>query len=252
MCVNWFKKSHKVVPIVADKVALLFGINDYRGEDSDLRGCLNDIDDVEKKLKSESPDFVIKKFKDSEVIVQRVIAEIEMALLNTRKVLYIHYSGHGTKIGKQEALYLFNGPLMDDVIIDLQNKTPDSLRVIAKFDSCFAAGMADRHFNPRYVKSRFYVIPGVKVEPSEKHFGRGDTQTWVIFAGCDKNETSADAEFDGRANGAFTYYDLLSYNALSTYSEEYDKLLTYLPGGDLDQTPKLLGDEEHFDETVLT
>jgi hypothetical protein len=250
MC--WKKKSHEVIPIVADKVALLFGINNYRGEDSDLRGCLNDLDDVEQKLKSEFPDFVVKKFKDEEVIVQRFIAEIEMALLNTKKVLYIYYSGHGTKIGKQEALYLFNGPLMDDVICDLQNKTPDYLRVVAKFDSCFAGGMADRHFNPRYVKSRFYVIPGVEIEPSEKHFGRGDTQTWVIGAGCDKNQTSADAEFNGRANGAFTFYDLRSYNRYSTYSEEFNRLKTFLPVGDLDQTPVLLGDEEHFNTLVLT
>jgi hypothetical protein len=250
MC--WKKKSHEVIPIVADKVALLFGINNYRGEDSDLRGCLNDIDDVENKLKSEFPDFVVKKFKDEEVIVQRFIAEIEMALLNTKKVLYIYYSGHGTKIGKQEALYLYNGPLMDDVICDLQNKTPDYLNTTAKFDSCFAAGMADRHFNPRYIKSKFYMIPGVHIEPSEKHFGRGDLQKWVIGAGCDKNQTSADAEFNGRANGAFTYYDLRSYNKYSSYSEEFNRLKTFLPVGDLDQSPILLGDEGRFGEIVLT
>jgi hypothetical protein len=253
MCFKkWFEKSSEVVPIVADRVALLFGINDYRGGDSDLRGCLNDIDDVEKKLKSEFPDFKIRKLKDAEVTVQRFIGEIESALINTKKVLYLYYSGHGTKIGKQEALYLINGPLMDDVICDLQNKTPDYLKVTAKFDSCFAAGMADRTLNPRYIKSKFYVIPGVRIEQSDRHFGRGDSQKWIIFAGCDKNETSADAEFSGRANGAFTYFDLRSYNASSNYFGEIDKLLSYLPGSDFDQTPKLLGDEEHFAEQVLT
>lgn len=239
MC--WKKKSSEVIPIVADKVALLFGINDYRGSDSDLRGCLNDIDDVEKKLKSEFPDFKIRKLKDLEVTVQRVIGEIEAALVNTKKVLYIHYSGHGCQIGSQEALYLINGPLMDDVICDLQNKTPNTLNVTAKFDSCFAGGMHDRYLNPTYRKDRFYVIPGVKVERSIKTFGKGDTQKWTILAACGDGQTSADIYYQGRYNGAFTVFDNKSFKPGMTYQEEINNLLTYLPSTnmDLEQLPEL-------------
>lgn len=249
MC--WKKKSSIVVPIVSDKVALLFGINDYRGSDSDLRGCLNDIDDVEKKLKKEFPEFKIRKLKDLEVTVQRVISEIESALVNTKKVLYIHYSGHGCQIGSQEALYLINGPLMDDVICDLQNKTPDTLKVVAKFDSCFAGGMDDRHFNPRYKKSKFYIIPGVRTTSVKKSFGRGDVQRWVIFAGCGEGQTSSDAEFNGRANGAFTYYDLKSYGVNSDYQSEQDTLRMFIPNNDFDQAPELSGDRTKFVDIVL-
>src|SRR5690606_11971772 len=129
-------------PVDADRVALLFGINDYKT--APLRGCINDINDVAAKLKKEFPDIVIKIFRDSEVTCKRFVEEVETALLHTRKMLYIHYSGHGSQIGKQEALYLYDGPLMDDVICDLQNKTPDYLTVVVKFDSCFSGGMDDR------------------------------------------------------------------------------------------------------------
>ena len=118
-------KPDPIVSITGDKVALLFAINDYMGNNNDLSGCLNDIDDVEKKLKNEFPEFQVRKFKDSEVTTQRFISEIENAM-NTIKlpgVLYIHYSGHGTQIPNiqesnkyDEALYLYNGPLVDDNI----------------------------------------------------------------------------------------------------------------------------------------
>lgn len=236
-----------------DKLALLFGINDYQGTSNDLRGCVNDVNDVERKLKSEFPDFVIRKFTDSQVTTTLVVREIEDALAKVKKVLYIHYSGHGTQIGTQEALYLYNGPLMDSVFCDLQNKTPDHLRVIAKFDSCYSGGMDDRKSNPKYIRSRFYPIPGVEIKKkATTHIGKADAQKWVIFSGCGEHQTSADAYFNGRANGAFTYFDLYSFSASSTYSKEYNRLRTFLPDGELDQIPELTGNESLFETLVLS
>ena len=234
-------------------LALLFGINDYQGTGSDLRGCINDINDVETKLKREFPRFVIRKFTDSQVTTTLMVKEIEEALAKTQKVLYIHYSGHGTTIGTQEALYLYNGPLMDSVFCDLQNKTPDYLHVIAKFDSCYSGGMDDRKNNPRYIRSRYFPIPGMKAQRKAiTHVGRADVQKWVIFSGCGESQTSADAFFSGRANGAFTFFDLRSFISSSTYTKEYNKLRTYLPDMDFDQIPELTGNAQLFDIPVLS
>lgn len=249
------KKSTQPLPIKSEKIALLFGINDYMGNSNDLRGCLNDINDVEKKLKSEFSGFEIRKFKDSEVTTQRFISEVENVLKSEAKVLYIHYSGHGTTIGKCQALYLYNGPLLDDVICDLQNKTPDGLHVVCKFDSCFSGGMADRDLsgNPRYLKSRYYQMPGTKItDKADKQIGRGDIQRWVIFSGCGRDQTSADAEFSGRANGAFTFFDNRSYNFSDTYQTEANKLIKYLPSDMFDQAPELDGNKELFSKIVFT
>lgn len=256
MCIKkiagWFKPDPHVV-VDADRVALLFGINDYKT--APLRGCINDVNDVAAKLKKEFPDIVIKIFRDSEVTTQRFVQECETALLHTRKMLYIHYSGHGTQIGKQEALYLYNGPLMDDVICDLQNRTPDYLNVVAKFDSCFSGGMDDRKLarKNRYLASRYYHIPGVKVERATRRIARADVQRWVIFSGCGEEQTSADAFFGGRANGAFTYYDLRSYNKDVTYRGEFNALRVWLPNLRLgfDQAPELSGDSSRFGNKVF-
>ena len=63
-----FKRKPPIVPIIGNKVALLFGINNYPGSSNDLNGCLNDIADVEKKLNELYPsEWSIKKFSDSQV-----------------------------------------------------------------------------------------------------------------------------------------------------------------------------------------
>jgi hypothetical protein len=250
----------KPTPITGNKVALLFGINNYIGNQNDLDGCLNDVDDVEKKLKAEFPGFQIRKFKDSEVTTQKFISEIENAIktISLPGVLYIHYSGHGCQVPNiaetnkyDEALYLINGPLVDDNIWTLQQETPEGLTVVAKFDSCFSGSMNRSIITGR--KSRFYKLPGIRVmKKAVRKFNKSASDKWVIFSGCGEEQTSSDAVFNGRPNGAFSYYDLNAYNSQSTYKDEITKLKTYLPNSNFDQIPELSGNELLFNNKVLT
>jgi len=56
-------------------------------------------------------------------------------------------------------------------------------------------------------------MPGVPVmKKVTRRFAKNDPlQKWIVFSGCGEEQTCADATFNGRANGAFTYYDLKSY-----------------------------------------
>lgn len=255
MC--WKKKPQE---ITSNRVALLFGINDYPGSGNDLRGCINDIEDVTKKLKSEFPDFQIFKFKDSEVTTGRFMSEIENVLLKMKQGhLYIHYSGHGTQIpsvtepnGYNESLYLHNGPLIDDEIYRLQMMTPVGLRVTAKFDSCFSGGMGSRNMNPHYLKSRFMPLQGVPVlSKAVNHLGNTDSgQVWLIYSGCGEEQTSADAMFSGRANGAFTYFDLQSYNPGTVNADAYSRGSYLIQKYGFDQRPELSGPDYRKNELV--
>jgi metacaspase-1 len=254
------KKPSPVVP--ASKRALLFGINKYGGG-NDLQGCINDIDDVGKKLNKEFPDFIVVKYKDSQVTCSTFYNAIKDAIsvLRTGDVLYLHYSGHGTQIpshqeinGYHEALYLFDGPFIDDQIQSLQALTPDGAMVIAKFDSCFSGDLL-RELNPRYKKNRFYPMPGVEVRKKVvTRFARHKKTIlkWVVFSGCSEEQTSADAYFNGRFNGAFTYFDNLSYDSKSIYTEELKELHKYLPSSEYEQNPTLDGDITLFNKQVLT
>jgi len=258
-----WKKKPPIIPITGDKVALLFAINDYMGSQNDLSGCLNDIDDVEKKLNSEFPGFQIRKFKDSQVTTQRFISEIEFVLVSTAKFLYIHFSGHGTQIpsasepnGYNEALYLYNGPLIDDNIYELQKMTPDSLNVTAKFDSCFSGDLGSRNFPYGHYrqKNRFLQMPGIALrrKPVNRLAKTDWIQKWIIFSACGEEQVAADAWFNGRANGAFTFLDLKSYGVNTKNSEEIINVKDLLFHRNFEQVSELSGPTNRINELVFT
>ena len=247
-------KRKKPESITGNKVALLFGINDYMGSNNDLSGCLNDVDDVEKKLKNEFPEFQIRKFKDSEVTTQKFISEIENAFASYAKYIYVHYSGHGTTNNVNQALYLYNGPLWDKALCDLEDSTPEDKKVTVKFDSCFSGGMDDRSFNllSRRNKNRFYPMAGIRsISGTEKKFLERDVHKWVIYAGCGPRQTAADAWFNGRANGAFTYADNKSYNPLTINAKAIISCIDFLFHKNFEQIPELVGPGDRINGLVL-
>jgi hypothetical protein len=254
---GWFWEDPPVT--ATKKRALLFGINKYGGG-NDLQGCINDIEDVKTKLNKEFPGFEILMFKDSQVTCKTFFDTIKQSLevMRTGDILYIHFSGHGTQIpsslevnGYHEALYLIDGPFIDDQIQTLQELTLDDVTVVVKFDSCFSGNML-REFNPG--KKRFMPMPGVEVRHKVMRKITGAKEAalkWIAFSGCSEEETSADAFINGRYNGAFTYFDNLSYNDKSTYQSEINNLHNYLPGNEYDQNPTLDGDYLKFKTSVF-
>lgn len=77
MC--WKKLFGKPDPVVySDRVALLFGINDYPGSSNDLDFCINDIKDAAKKITEY--DFQVRQFGDDEVIKSRFKKELADAI----------------------------------------------------------------------------------------------------------------------------------------------------------------------------
>ncbi len=240
--------------ITSKYVFLGFGINDYLGSGNDLRGCINDIEDEIKKLNREFPEFQCLKYFDKQVTTQFFVKEVQrvMSQLPEDGFLYLKYSGHGTQIPTvteankyNEALYLHNGPLIDDEIYKLQQQTPLGLRVLAKFDSCFSGDIGSRSAfgNPAYRKARFMPLQGVQVmhTPVNRLAITDRGQRWIIFSGCGEEQTSADAAFNGRANGAFTYYDLKSYSRGNLYTRELIDDIKLLKISSFNQVPELSG-----------
>jgi len=248
-----FAKPQSTV-ITSKYVYVGLGIDDYQGKENDLRGCKNDIEDEIKKLNREFPEFQCLKYFDSQVTTQFFVKEIQrvMSQMPEDGFLYIKYSGHGTQIPTvseankyNEALYLYNGPLIDDEIYKLQQQTPLTLKVLAKFDSCFSGDIGSRSCfgNPVYRKARFMPLQGVQImhNPVNRLAKTDLGQRWIIFSGCGEEQTSADAAFNGRANGAFTYYDLKSYSRGTPYTRELVDEIKLLKVNNFNQVPELSG-----------
>ena len=255
-----FKKSTPT-PITSKYVFLGFGINDYMGEANDLRGCVNDINDEVKKLKAEFPEFQCLTYFDRKVTTQFFVEEIQrvMSQMPEGGFLYIKYSGHGTQIpnsaepdGYDEALYLTNGPLTDNELWKLQQQTPLSLKVLAKFDSCHSGDMGSRYIgNPIYCKPRFMPIQGMAVRHNAvTRIAKSESQRWMIMSGCRPDQVSMDAQFNGRFNGAYTYYDLRVYNRGMLYTAERMLVGQSLQKAGFKQVPELSGPYEY--ETFMS
>jgi hypothetical protein len=185
---EFLKSTHK---------ALLFGVNNYPGTGNDLNGCLNDIDDFEKKLKALFPQFAVKKFKDSEVTNLKFTTELKKAVES-----------------------LLPG---DDVVVFS--------------DSCFSESNT-KNFN---VKRFFDTGLRPRKKKIKRQFFRGDEMKWIAFSACQDDQTASDAYFNGKANGAFTYYNLKVMKLGVTYLEHFENIRAWLPSKLFDQVPSLEG-----------
>ena len=65
----------------------------------------------------------------------------------------------------------------------------------------------------------------------------------VLYAGCRSDQTSADATFDGRSSGAFTYFFLkaLAANPTGSRADLHKALTKGLVDADFSQRPTLEG-----------
>src|SRR5262245_47439116 len=84
------------------KKALLIGINRYRIPGADLRGCVNDVQNMQGVL-TQYYGFEAQEIKivtDYEATKQAVQTEIATLLSQARRgdVLFLHYSGHGSNV----------------------------------------------------------------------------------------------------------------------------------------------------------
>lgn len=242
----------------SNKVALLFGINDYRKYEHNLRGCINDI----KLAASRLPGFQIRMFKDKEVTKANFAAQIKYALDNAQPddIIYIHYSGHGTYCpdrngdeadGFDEALYLYDGIYIDDDMNHCLRATPEGVTVVLLLDSCFS-GTATRRFTDK----RRFMPPKKDIEQPKEHVRIKrkfyDYMSWVALSGCAENETSCDALINGVYNGAFTYFAMHTLLPDMTYKTWHQKIREFLPSRDFDQSPTIEGPDALVNKKVFT
>jgi len=260
MCFRkWFHRPDPEPVQPVNKRALLFAINNYPGTQNDLNGCINDQTDVEKMLNTSFPGFTISKFKDSQVTTKCFKDQIRQAIavLRPGDILLVHYSGHGTYTydksgdeadGYDEAVYLFDGMVIDDDIGNALENIPDGAIVVLLFDSCFS-GTVTR--NP--VKNRF-VDPGLPPRPHKRVRFNKDAMNYIVFSGCGEHQTSADAYINGRYNGAFTFYALKTLSPGITYQQWIDNIHKYLPSvkNRFDQNPTLEGNSILLNRKVFT
>jgi len=148
------------------KKALCIGIN-YRGQQAELKGCINDVQNVQR--------FICTMFgyKQEDIVMltddaqnprqlptkQNILQAMQWLVRDARPndSLFFHYSGHGGQTkdvdgdeadGFDETIYPVdfkqNGHIVDDIMHDIMVKPlPAGCRLTAIFDSCHSGSALD-------------------------------------------------------------------------------------------------------------
>jgi metacaspase-1 len=250
------------------KKALCIGINDYPGTANDLSGCVNDANDWSVELAKRG--FSVTKLLDGQATKAALVAAFRGLISAARDgdTLAITYSGHGTWVpdssgdepdGRDEALCPYdigtNGPLLDDEIGTLFRSIAKGVRILLISDSCHSGSVTrgrEDDLDDGGARARFMPLDSwmPKAELPEAGAARAPVVSGLrrtggdlLLAGCKDTEYSFDTSFQGRPNGAFTYYALktLRERKPANYDAWFNAIREFLPSSRLTQTPQILG-----------
>ena len=214
----------KQLSISKNKKALLVGIN-YIGTQNELYGCINDVNSIKERI-------ILKGFTNINTITDlttqkpnknNILLEFKNLLVNSQAgdLLLFFYSGHGSyaldknrdeKDGYDELIVSsdLQGIFDDELKIIIQQNLKQDVTLFAIFDSCFSGSVLDLKY--QYLDSLNY---DKYTENDKDAITIGNV---FMISGCTDEQTSADAVFNNKANGAMTWALLQSLNQNSTSS----------------------------------
>lgn len=262
--------------------ALLVGINTYPS--APLLGCVNDIEDM--------ADFLVAKcaFKEGDIRLLADARATTSAILERLQWLtsglsagdrvLFQYSGHGAQVptrnpagevdGQDEVICPVDFDWSDTRLIrdkqfhQIFSAVPKGVKFIWVSDSCHSGDLT-RGMPANKIIQRRYPVPAdmrwrqiVARQASIVPFGfsRAATQLHIaLISGCQSSQTSADANFDGKPNGALTYFLLKQLSSVNGLRHPLRKIVPAvvraLKNAHYDQVPQLEGSRELMSRPFL-
>lgn len=232
---------------INNKKALLIGIN-YTGTKNELYGCINDVNSIKDRITIQGFTDIrlLTDFTDNKPTRDNILEEFKNLLINSQAgdLLVFTYSGHGSYTvdrnndetdGRDELIVASNlkGILDDELKSLIQKYLKSDVTLFALFDSCFSGSVLDLKY--QYLDSLNYD----KYTENQKQL---DTPGNVIMiSGCTDKQTSADAVFGGKPNGAMTWslLEYLKQNADCSWRELVINMRNLLKSSKFDQIPQL-------------
>ena len=236
----------KQIKIDKAKKALLVGIN-YTGTSNELFGCINDANCIKERISTKGFTSIntITDLTTKKPTRDNILREFRNLLINSQAgdLLFFLYSGHGSydlDRNSDEA----DG--YDELIVtsDLKSITDDEFKTIiqqnlkkdvtlfAMFDSCFSGTMLDLRY--QYMDSLNY---DKYTENDKQAITVGNV---FMISGCADNQTSADAVFNNKANGALTWslLESLKQKPNDSWRELVKNMRDLLKTSEFDQIPQ--------------
>jgi hypothetical protein len=274
------------------KRALLVGINRYKVPGADLRGCVNDVRNMQgllTRVYGFKPDDVTTLL-DHAATTRAMRTGISQLIASGRKgdVLLFHYSGHGSNVpdadgdeaDERDEIVCptdldWKNPLGDDWLRKTFNKLRAGVNLTVIMDCCHS-GSITRQLRPPDAPrvERFLPCPWdlVATESGRRlrgkptralRRGKRPSRTNVtdvpigelLITGCRDTQTSADAFIGGSYNGALTWSlarAITESNGTLTYRQLHERSIKRLSQEGYSQVPQLEGRAAKFDRPFLS
>lgn len=263
--------------------ALLVGINKYPDPRNSLRGCINDILDLEHFIAVENkvyPSDQIKKLTDKDATKKNILLQLEWLLEGAEAgdQLLFHYSGHGAQLpckklttgiveevdGLDEIIcpYNFDGTdasaIRDNEFGALFARIPKGVHFVWISDSCHAEDLSRDPIALEEDAAVFRNFAGLTLAAGAQRVAAPiaplapKTLQGALLSACASHELSADAYINHRFNGAFTHYllkNLRKYANNMPMQKIIQLVSKDLAENEYDQRPQtegLLADQKFF------
>ena len=238
----------KIITTNEKKNALLIGIN-YTGTRNELYGCINDVNSIKERIQQNGftninimTDLTSKKATRNNILI-----EFKQLLINSVSgdLLFFVFSGHGSNTldrngdedDRRDELIVscdLKGILDDELKSLIQTHLKEGVTLVAVMDCCFSGSILDLKY--QYLNSLNYD----KYTENTKQL---DTKGNVIMiSGCNDNQTSADAVFNNKPNGAMTWallesLEIIKQNKL-TWRQLMQNMRDLLKTSNFEQIPQ--------------
>lgn len=270
------------------KKALVVGIN-YVGTHQELRGCVNDANSMTAMLQSQG--FIVEKMLDSAATTDGIKAGLARLTNGAQPgdVILFHYSGHGSQLpssaepdGFEEIICPIDLDWATRLITDADlknifNSVPNGVNTTVVLDCCHSGTGMDQveSYTPAAPvpmrelvhldetsspdKSRFMPPPADIITKLENRVlvnwqtSRDVNAGAMLIAGCQANQTSADAFLNGTYQGAATASILAAFskNPHITYKNLIEEMTGFMIMHGFSQRPELGGFHGLHDQQFL-
>ena len=250
----------KTITINKNKKALLIGIN-YTGTSNELYGCISDVNSIKERITN-------KGFNDINIMTDlttkkatriNILEGFKNLLINSQSgdLLFFLFSGHGSYTidrnadeadGRDELIVScdLQGILDDELKSLIQTHLKQNVTLFALIDSCFSGSVLDLKY--QFMDSLNY---DKYTENSKQLETLGNV---FMISGCTDNQTSADAVFDNKPNGAMTWslLESLKQKPDCSWRELVKNMRDLLKISQFTQIPQFsCGTFENIDKTVF-
>jgi hypothetical protein len=213
--------------------ALLVGINEYPTPHPKLKGCVNDVEDMADYL-VQSMNYsyeAITPLYDGRATKKRITDELRSMIASSVRGdhLLFYFSGHGAQIlsfdfnepdGVDEVICpvdfdwgnLPSSALTDNELGSIISMVPAGVALTLIIDAChsgdLARGLGDPSRAPRFLPPPPDIARRMKGKARKRILADKsiDGTQFSLVSACESAQVAADTSFDGRANGAFSYF----------------------------------------------